>query len=408
VTVFGVRSIGLCPVAIATAVMLFVPREAVARKLQMSGSWAIRNGQVFIPLQFAPTLGGSRMTMTSMGDLSMAFGFPNGPVVGAGAVAASSGTTSLKVPQGVFHSFPSAVVPVRTGSGLLQITTMFVVDAPYQAATLYKNGGPGFFTWCPSNPACTAGQPLAGLGARVIYHEGSNRFGGTMQIALRDGGVVSSFYRHTPPSLVAHIYFGAPNTFAAHAVGAGAADLPSVAKIYLTAGVVTQPLGPPTPYGLVTQPGGKVTTGAGLTTTGATGPLIRLAIGTTPGGMSFGQLTTQYGFPHTTGTVIVQQTAGTAGDDFFTVMGSDMRTALGAGNLSTVAGGISFRNSVSGQTPYATFHRVWFSLAPPVPSLSPAGAAAAGALLLLAVGYAERRKLPEALELHRVQQDGTQ
>jgi len=106
--------------------------------------------------------------------------------------------------------------------------------------------------------------------------------------------------------------------------------------------------------------------------------------------MSVGQSTTEYGFAHTTGTFIVQQTAGTAGDSFFTVMGSDMRTALGAGNISTVAGGISFRNTLAGQTPYATFHKIWLSLAPPVPSLSPAGVAAATAIVLLSTGYALR------------------
>ena len=63
-----------------------------------------------------------------------------------------------------------------------------------------------------------------------------------------------------------------------------------------------------------------------------------------------------------------------------------------AGNISTVAGGISFRNSNAGQSPYASFHKVWLSLAPPVPSLSPAGAAAATALVLLAVGYGLRRR----------------
>jgi len=98
------------------------------------------------------------------------------------------------------------------------------------------------------------------------------------------------------------------------------------------------------------------------------------------------------GIPLWPGTVIVQQTAGTHGDDLFTIMGSDARTPLGAGNISTVAGGISFRNSLSGQTPFATWHKVWMTLSPPVPSLSPAGVAAAAALILLAVGYALQRR----------------
>jgi hypothetical protein len=131
----------------------------------------------------------------------------------------------------------------------------------------------------------------------------------------------------------------------------------------------------------------------GLTTTAA-GPTFRLpALGVTSGGMSFGQSTSNYGFAHTTGTVIVQQWGSSGPGTFFTVMGSDARTPLGAGNIATVAGGISFRNTLAGQSPYVTWHKVWLSLAPPVPSMSPAGLAAAGALLVLAAGYARRRRI---------------
>jgi hypothetical protein len=73
-------------------------------------------------------------------------------------------------------------------------------------------------------------------------------------------------------------------------------------------------------------------------------------------------------------------------------MGSDARTPLGAGQLSTVAGGLARRNTLGGDTIYAQFDRVTMSFGPPVPSLSPAGFAAAGALLLLATGYAFRRR----------------
>jgi len=41
----------------------------------------------------------------------------------------------------------------------------------------------------------------------------------------------------------------------------------------------------------------------------------------------------------------------------------------------------------------ASFHKVNLTLAPPIPSLSPAGLAAAAALVLLAAGYALRRRL---------------
>jgi hypothetical protein len=127
-----------------------------------------------------------------------------------------------------------------------------------------------------------------------------------------------------------------------------------------------------------------------------TGAPLYLVLGTgTPmsPGFKFGQFTSNFGFSHTTGSVFGQQTAGTGGDDFLSFMGYDKRTALGAGAIQTVAGGISFRNTNAGQTPYASLHRVRMQLSSPVPSLSPAGFAAAGALMLLAVGYALRRRL---------------
>ena len=92
------------------------------------------------------------------------------------------------------------------------------------------------------------------------------------------------------------------------------------------------------------------------------------------------------------GTVFAQQNIGTGGSDFFTFMGYDNRTPLGAGNIQTVAGGISYRNSSFGSNPYATMHRVRMSLGAPVPSMSPAGFVAAGALVLLGTGYALRRR----------------
>jgi hypothetical protein len=41
---------------------------------------------------------------------------------------------------------------------------------------------------------------------------------------------------------------------------------------------------------------------------------------------------------------------------------------------------------------YASYDKAFMTLAPFVPSMSPAGAAAAGALMLLTVGYALRRR----------------
>jgi len=361
----------------------------------MSGTWAVRNGGVFIPLQFVETLMGSQRTMTSMGSLSKGKGFPNGPIPGSGLVTATGGPLpTLRVPRHRFRTSPFTAINL-CGVSLVQITSMFAVDAPFETATLRPDGGPGSFTWCPDEVlGCPpTGPPNGGArNGRIVYQAGANRFGGSMQIGLANGGVISSVFNGSPFQ-VGHLYFAATGaTFRTRAIGRGTAAAPWTRRNYIRPGVVTQPTMRPTCHELIRYPGPKLTTMLGLSTAG-TGPIWRgPRIGTSAGGMSVAQSTTEFGFAHTTGTVIVQQTEGTDGDDFFTVMGSDMRTALGAGNISTVAGGISFRNSLVGQTPFATFHKVWLSLAPPVPSLSPAGITAAGALMLLAVGYALRRR----------------
>jgi hypothetical protein len=75
-------------------------------------------------------------------------------------------------------------------------------------------------------------------------------------------------------------------------------------------------------------------------------------------------------------------------------MGYDHRGPNGAGNIATVAGGLSFRTTQTvGQQPYVSLHKVWMKLYSPVPAMSPAGFAAAAALMILAVGYALRRRL---------------
>src|SRR5262249_8321756 len=158
-------------------------------------------------------------------------------------------------------------------------------------------------------------------------------------------------------------------------------------------GFVTQPTMAPGLAQPILYPGPRLTTMFGLSTTGVGGIFYLPFIATGPMGTKAGQYTTRSGFGQTTGTVLAQQTVGSGGQDFFTVMGSDARTALGAGNLSLVAGGLNFRTTLAGTTPYASFQKVKLTLAPPIPSLSPAGFVAAGVLMLLAVGYALRRRL---------------
>jgi hypothetical protein len=328
--------------------------------------------------------------------------FPNGPVMGQGVVTASMGPDTLMIPQDIWLSSPATRLPLALPN--IQITTMFEVDAPYAAATLMKMGGPGNFTWCPQNPLCNMKQPLSGITggaplgrgrARVMYTGGGNQFGGTIQIGLRNGGLVSSQFGTGTPLRVQHAIFGGAAGTRKLAPGGGAADMPAMELVYLAGAYVTEPLQAPAPF--ITFPGGFVTKGGGVTTTMA-GPKLMIAGGMTQKGGTWLEMTTNYGFPHTTMTVIGQQTFAPypPGDDFFTLMGYDKRGPNGGGNIATVAGGISFRNAPTAgvvDRPYVSIHRIWYKLYTPVPTMSPAGFAAAAGLLLVAVGYGLRRRL---------------
>src|SRR5262245_8197180 len=192
--------------AMAVAIVAFAPithGDAQARKFQMSGTWAMRRGQVFLPLQFAATANGTGMqqTHTSAGNLSMGLGFPNGPVSGAGGISATgSAPATLRVPQHRFQGPFSALLPLGGTPFLIQVTTMLSANGPASAATLAPRGGPGSFTWCPGDPACIAGggmlstDPPQGGGTengRIVYRAGGNQFGGVMQMLLA-GSVTSS------------------------------------------------------------------------------------------------------------------------------------------------------------------------------------------------------------------------
>jgi len=348
---------------------------------------------------------GSDMLMThaSMGNLTAAFFFPNGVNPGVGGVTATgSAPASLMVPKHRWVKDAMAAIPLG-GVNAVQITSNFGVDAPYSPGVLKPGSGAGSFTWCPGDPACVAGggmfhtDPPQGStmarNGRVIYKAGANQFGGVMQMGLKRGGVNSVVF-DTAPFQVLHVFFGGPPGGADRKQapgGLGSPDNPATEMVYLKAGFVTQPI-TFMAGGLVLNPGPKVTTGLGLTNT-MTGPTLYAAIGTTSMGLKFGQFTSNYGFLQTTGTVFAQATTNTGGIDFFTFMGYDKRTALGAGAIQTVAGGLSIRTTAAGSFAYGTAHRVRMNLGAPIPSMSPVGFAAAGALMLVAVGYVLRRRL---------------
>lgn len=382
--------------ALLLAAALLSAGVADARQFQMSGTWAMRRGVTFLPLQFAMELMGGQKTHTSAGYLSKGFHFPNGPVSGMGRVhATGSSPATLVVPRHRFGGDYSVMLGI--GGFVVQVTTMLVADGPAQTAQLAPGGGPGSFTWCWGDPACVdlpgTGDPPGPNGrGLVIYRSGANQFGGVMQMLLQGQGSLS-VQLSTTPFRVGH-YQRPPTAAIDSGIQHTGGPYANAALDYLPRAFATQPLAPPTPNGLITAPGPPLTTMFGLTSApGQPNPTFFLpTIATTPMGLKAGEVRSNVGFPFTTGTVIAQQSFGSAGDDFFTVMGSDMRTALGAGNIALLAGGISQRRDFSGVTTTASFGVVRMTLSPPVPSLSPAGAAAATLLVLLAAGYALRRR----------------
>src|SRR5262249_22782278 len=125
------RSTGIALLALS---LLALGGDAAARKFQMSGTWIYRNGQTFIPLQVGKAVQMSGIIVhASMGDLSGAYGFPNGPIPGAGGVTATgSAPATLRVPAHRFVEDAMALIPLPAISQT--ISSNFGVDAPYAAA----------------------------------------------------------------------------------------------------------------------------------------------------------------------------------------------------------------------------------------------------------------------------------
>src|SRR5262249_47984447 len=107
------RAAGIVSASFALAVALLLAPPAGAGKFQMSGTWIIRNGQTFLPLQFAAAqmgMGGTTIH-ASKGNLTGAYGFPNGPIPGSGGVTATgSAPATLRIPRHRFVEDAMALV----------------------------------------------------------------------------------------------------------------------------------------------------------------------------------------------------------------------------------------------------------------------------------------------------------
>ncbi len=102
---------------------------------------------------------------------------------------------------------------------------------------------------------------------------------------------------------------------------------------------------------------------------------------------------TNWGFPWTTGTVSVRDTGTNQGNPAtttITAMGTDMRTHLGGGRLTLVAGGVSHR-TVSGQN-FDSLDIVVINTPRGIPVLSPIGFGAMASLLFLGSAFMLHRR----------------
>lgn len=441
-----------------------VASPATAAKFAMSGTWLIRNGQAFIPLQFDNGItqvncaGGPCGFPKDMLHITSGNPFATTPMtlpgttqtwVGAATDAAQQGIwtgravfqtgvapQTIQIPRNRLTGMKQNAIPL-VGANLKQITSHFSIFGPFEDATLMKSGGPGAFTWCWNDPTCNGmGKPNKGnnaggtvtpnqatRGGRIIYQPGTNRFGGTMRFGVASGGLVS-VPRTGVPGLFLHFTFGGVGTTNRNLAPGGPYAATEMA--WLGRGRGTRNFNPQTTPGFINGAGfflvgmttltngkmafasgtmpancavGACATVTGLTLSMPAGMIHRFtAIGSAPAsrmlsGNRAGQITTNFGFPHTTGNVFAQQTTGSGGADFFSAMGDDNRNGAGIGNITTVTAGLSRRNTLGGRPRYAVIHKVSMEIAPFVPSMSPAGFAAAGVLMLLSVGYMLRRRI---------------
>ena len=422
--------------------------EATAsRTYKVSSDWLAQRGAVGIPLQFVITVPN---TPANKGKHNFPVGIPNDNLMGAGTVTVTGKSpASFTVPTSVavddFGKLPPPGFALP-GTANIQITTDFTdAKAPVPISVkpqggpgvFGKGGGPGSFTFCPKGPlgsnqgkpaGTCPGPPAAPLGSgrpgRVVYTAGANTFGGTMRLLLKGSGLVSrpraghGWPGTTTPFQAFHNVFGG---------GAGNLQVQGAAPLGSTGGVVTEwewsanmlPGGPATqpliiPGTTENIPLGKA--GPRLTTSGkftacptgfnmgAGGPTTIASYTNlsmcTAGNIGMGTqyqavtaTTTNTGFPWTTGMVVAQQNTNVPGGyDYFTGTGSDMRSNLGRGQITMVAGGLSIRKTGAATLSTGSMDTFTLVLGGAAPTMSKTGFAAAAALMVIAVGYAFRRR----------------
>ena len=351
------------------------PADA-ARRLRATGFYRVQVGSIGYPLQlFASMIPGTHGT---------ALGSPNDDAMCTGPVTIPvPGMRSLTLPQNLCGGAYSALATVSPPT-IVQVAssfTMFSGPATSGGAMFAAPAGISTFQYCRATGSCGTG--------RVTYLP---RFGlGGVSRMLVAGAFSASRVVSSTPFRAAHPY-SVPHT-GAGVVGGMYASMQMHAGV---SGFVTQPLTAPGSMGPITAPGPRVTTMSGFTSCPAGGPFPNLPTCVTgtgaPLAISASVTFTHTGFPFTTGTVLVQQTASPF-NDYFTLQGSDARTPNGVGNITLVAGGITRRVASTVTNYRGVAHTIRLTLSEKVPSLSPAGLLASALLISLGAGYVWRSRV---------------
>ena len=338
------------------SVFTLLASTADARIFRMTGNWHQQRGEI--------------------AEIPIFGGIPHRPA--ARVSATGSAPATLTVPPGAFTGSNMLLFPLPQTT-LVQLSTNFTFQGPGSAGVISsgpKGTRPANFSFCPgaaANPACTSTgtlNPTQGTRhGRVIYSAGPNQFGGTMQMLIGGGGSVTAVVQVAPTQLQVNA-FGGGTMMGPQLVGGAYAN---AATDFLPPGPITS--------GAVCASGPCAANGGLVVTLGV------------PAGTGTASTNFNTGFPWTTGMVsAIVLTKLPTTNSTLTGTGSDTRTALGLGNITLVAGGMSGRKPSN--TSFGSIDTITMNIAPRdnLPSMTPMGLATLATAIVLGAGYASRKR----------------
>jgi len=234
---------------LATGILIGLALAAASaqaqRTLTMSGQWFQNRGPlVDIPLNGGPVGCAGGPQTGCVGNLRPLDG--GIPATSEPVAVTGTGPAAFSIANSAAFARPGGsanrqTVPVNGIPTVIQLASQFSAAGPGLTsmaggpATFQSNAwsqdpgqaarlGPNF-TWCPPGGACatpTYGNPLGAYNAQIRYTAGTNGFGGTMAMMLRDTAVVSINLGGSPPQVLHQLVGGTNNTvFAPQMGGAG-------------------------------------------------------------------------------------------------------------------------------------------------------------------------------------------